>query len=138
MPPTVVFDTNILVSALLSLHGSPFRCLALARLGIVHSITCQEILDEFVEVLVRKLEFPPPRAQAAAAEVRSCSRLITIEHKLTVLTDDPDDNAVLECAMAGSAGYIVTGDRRHLLPLRIYKEINIISASELLALVSTA
>ena len=44
MPVIVVFDTNILVSALLSLRGSPFRCLALAREGVIESVTCEEIL----------------------------------------------------------------------------------------------
>src|SRR5690349_24784989 len=48
MPQVVVFDTNILLSALLSLRGNPFRCLALAKAAVVQSVTCQEILDEFV------------------------------------------------------------------------------------------
>ena len=39
----VVFDTNILLSALLSTTGNPFRCLALAKIGQVESVTCQEI-----------------------------------------------------------------------------------------------
>jgi uncharacterized protein len=40
----VVFDTNILLSALLSLNGYPFRCLALAKIRQIESVTCQEIL----------------------------------------------------------------------------------------------
>ena len=52
MKYTVVFDTNILLSALLSPKGNPFRCLALAKIGEIESITCQEILDEFAEKLL--------------------------------------------------------------------------------------
>jgi putative PIN family toxin of toxin-antitoxin system len=131
----VVFDTNILVSALLSLRGSPFRCLALARLGLVESVTCQEILDEFTETLHAKLSFSPERAQAAAQEVRNCSRLVTITGALAVVGADPDDDKVLECAVVGGASYIVSGDRRHLLPLGSYQGIAIISAATLLTIV---
>lgn len=69
MPQVVVFDTNILLSALLSLRGNPFRCLPLAKVGMIHSVTCQEILDEFVEKLQIKFAYAPQRAQAASDEV---------------------------------------------------------------------
>ncbi len=46
-----VFDTNILISAVLSSNGVPFKCLALAKIGQIESVTCQEILDEFAEKL---------------------------------------------------------------------------------------
>jgi len=36
------------------------------------------------------------------------------------VTDDPDDNRILECAPAAHASFIVSGDR-HLLALRNYK-----------------
>ncbi|MBM3239328.1 PIN domain-containing protein [Candidatus Poribacteria bacterium] len=55
----VVFDTNILISALLSLRGSPFRCLALAKEGIIQSVTCQEILYEFQGKLEVKFDYSP-------------------------------------------------------------------------------
>jgi len=42
----VVFDTNILLSALLSPRGSPYHCLAPARLGMIESVTCPEIRAE--------------------------------------------------------------------------------------------
>jgi len=134
VPPVVVFDTNILISALLSLRGTPFRCLALAKLGVIQSVTCQDILDEFVEKLEGKFRYMPEQAHAAAEEVRHCSRLVAITHTLKVVAADPDDDKVVECAVVGGASHIVTGDRRHLLPLRNYQGIEIISAAELLAL----
>lgn len=48
----VVFDTNIFISAVLSPTGKPFQCTALAKRGIIKSITCQEILAEFREKLI--------------------------------------------------------------------------------------
>ena len=53
----VVFDTNILISSILSLRGSPFRCVAMARTGLVQSVTCAQILDEFAEKLRVKFAF---------------------------------------------------------------------------------
>jgi len=52
-----------------------------------------------------------------------------------VVADDPDDDRILECAVAAGAGYIVTGDRRHLLPLGSFRDTRIISAADFLALV---
>jgi hypothetical protein len=42
---------------------------------------------------------------------------------------------VLECAVAANAAYIVSGDRRHLLPLGAFRGIAIVSAADFLALV---
>ncbi len=133
MRPVVVFDTNILLSALLSSTGAPFRCVAMAKLGIVESITCEAILDEFREKLENKFGYAPPRAQAAVEEIRAISRLVAIPNTLTGIIPDPDDHKVLECAVVGSATHIITGDRRHLLPLGNYQGIAIVRAADFLS-----
>lgn len=132
----VVFDTNILLSALLSVQGSPFRCVALAKAGTIESVTCQEILDEFEEKLRDKFAYAPERARAASAEVRAFSHVVTITNTLHVVTADPDDDKVVECALIGGATHIVTGDRRHLLPLATYRNVTITSVGDFLALVA--
>jgi predicted nucleic acid-binding protein len=43
-----------------------------------------------------------------------------------------EDNRVLECAVDGKAEFIVTGDTRHILPLKEYGGIKILSPSEFL------
>jgi predicted nucleic acid-binding protein len=90
-----VFDTNVLLSALFSLTGPPFRCLALARTGAVESVTCQAILDEFVEKLIDKFGFDPERAQQAAQEVRDLSQMMTVPGQLKVVVADPDDDVII-------------------------------------------
>ncbi|MBE9141516.1 putative toxin-antitoxin system toxin component, PIN family [Nodosilinea sp. LEGE 07088] len=132
----VVFDTNILLSALLSTNGNPFRCLALAKVGQVESVTCQEILDEFAEKLLMKFKFSEEMAQAAVQEVRRFSRLIEISETLKAVPDDPDDDMVVECAVIGNATHIVTGDK-HLLSLTNHQGIVILKAAEFAALLST-
>ena len=132
----VVFDTNIVLSALLSTSGNPFRCLALARIGQVESVTCQEILDEFAEKLLVKFKFSEEMTQAAVEEVHGFSRLIEISGTFKVVPDDPDDDMVIECAMIGNATHIVTGDK-HLLSLTNHQGIVILKAAEFVGMLSS-
>ena len=66
---------------------------------------------------------------------RSFRGSVPIANTLDVVNADPDDNKVVECAVVGDATHIVTGDRRHLLPLGSYQGISIVSATDFLALV---
>lgn len=129
MKCVAVFDTNILISALLSPTGNPFRCLALAKIGQLESITCREILNEFAEKLFVKLKFSEEMAQLAVTEIETFSRLVTITGTLKAVPADPEDDMVIECAVVGQATHIVTGDQ-HLLALKRYQEIAIVKATE--------
>ncbi len=132
---TAVFDTNILISALLSTSGNPFRCLALARIGQIQSLTCQEILNEFTEKLLGKFKFSQEMIQVAVEEIRSFSQLVEITSEMRVVSADPDDDMVIECAVGGGATHIITGDK-HLLSLEKYQEIAIVTATEFIRLLS--
>lgn len=132
----VVFDTNIFLSALLSITGNPFRYLALAKIGQIESVTCQEILDEFAEKLLVKFKFSEEMAQTALVEVRNFSRLVEIFGTLKAVPADPDDDMVIECAVTGNATHIITGDK-HLLALANYHGIAIVKAAEFTALLSS-
>lgn len=136
MHHVAVFDTNILLSALFSTNGNPFRCLALAKMGQVESVNYQEILDEFTEKLLVKFKFSEEMTQAAVEEVRGFSRLIEISGTLKVVPGDPDNDMVLECAVIGNATHIVTGDK-HLLSLTNHQGIAILRAAEFVTLLSS-
>jgi predicted nucleic acid-binding protein len=49
---------------------------------------------------------------------------------IKVILHPDEDNRVLECAVDGNADFIVTGDIKHILPLKQYKGIKILSFSE--------
>lgn len=132
----VVFDTNILLSALLSTNGNPFRCLALAKIGQIESVTCQEVLDEFAEKLLVKFKFSEEMTQGAVEEVRRFSRVVEISGTLRTVPDDSDDDMVVECAVIGNATHIVTGDK-HLLALTSHQSIVIVKAAEFITLLSS-
>lgn len=135
MPHTVVFDTNILFSGL-AWQGNPFHCLQLARSGKVTTVTCKEIMEELEEKLRLKRQMSPAEAARAVAEVLLFSRVITIPNALHVVLADPADDKIIECAVVSGATHIVTGDRRHLLPLGSHQGVAIVSATDFLTLVS--
>ena len=131
----VVFDTNILISAIFSQRSSPFRCLQLAKDEVLRSVTCQEILDEFQGKLLGKFSYEPLQAQAFVDEVQNFSQLVAITNTLKGVSADPDDDMVLECALVGRATYIITGDK-HLLSLGNYQDILIVKAADFLTITS--
>jgi putative PIN family toxin of toxin-antitoxin system len=133
MPIKVVFDTNILLSGI-GWNGKPYTCIELARNGVVEGVTCRELLDELSEKLDTKLEFSAEQIIDTIADLMSFLSLVRINGDLKVITNDPADDKVLECAIVSGATHIITGDRRHLLPLKEYRGIRIFSASELLTL----
>ena len=57
--------------------------------------------------------------------------IILPQHTLEVITEDPPDNRILECAVEGSADLIVSGDG-HLRELKVYQGIPIVRPVDLL------
>jgi putative PIN family toxin of toxin-antitoxin system len=133
MPHVAVFDTNVLLSGL-GWRGSPFHCLELVRAGVAEGLTCPEILAELAEKLDTKLKFSADQIAATLADLLSSFRLVRIANELKFVEADTDDDKVLECALVGKATHIVTGDRRHLLPLRSFRNIPIVNPAEFLRL----
>ena len=129
-----VFDTNVLLSAI-GWKGNPFHCLELARAGTVEVVTCPEILDELTEKLESRLAQPSDVITETLSDLLSVLRVVSISGELKEIAADPDDDKILECAVAGNATHIVSGDRKHLLPLRSFRGIRIVSPAEFLRLV---
>lgn len=130
----VVFDTNILISALLSNGSKPDLCINLARNGEIESVTCAEILSEFQQKLIQKFHYPVSDAQDVIDEIVSFSRIVVISNMLKVVEADPKDDMIIECGITGNASHIVTGDKRHLLPMKRYENIGIVTATDFFAM----
>lgn len=135
----VVADTNIVVSGLLW-HGPPRQVLDRARRGEIHLFTSIELLEELEDVLQRKkfsrrlrlASVSPDYLVFGYANLTQLVRPATIE---PVVLEDPDDDAVLACALAAQAQAIVSGDS-HLLDLRRHREVSIYTAQQLLDLLT--
>src|SRR5438067_2016243 len=131
MRTQAVFDTNILVSGI-SWSGNPRRSIQLARNSIITGLTCTEILAECVKVLTSKLDFSDDEALSTIIDFLAILQIVSIPHQLKVISADPADDKVLECAVVGRATHIITGDKKHLLPLKNYQGIQIVTAEEFL------
>jgi len=109
----VVIDTNVVVSALLHASSVPEAVVNLAVSGSVQWVASKPILAEYATVLSRpRLAIDSARAADAMMRIRMAVSLVVP----TVAVDaasDPDDNVFLECADAGDADYLVTGNTRH-------------------------
>ncbi len=128
----VVLDTNVYISAIL-FGGKPERIRKLFRDGEIEVLVSEAIISEIAEVLRRKFNWASWRISQVIDEIREAT-LVIPRCDVSLIEADDADNRILECALEGSAQYIVSGDKRHLLPLAKYKEINILTPDEFLRL----
>lgn len=126
----VVADTNIYISALM-FNGLPGIFLDLAFQRAFTLISSGVLLDELDEKLRGKFAVAAEDVHAIHARLESTAHLVQPGFALEVVLADPDDNRVLECAVAGHAEYVVSGDR-HLLQLGSYEGISILTVRQFL------
>lgn len=134
----IVLDTNVVVSALLW-RRQPARLLDSLRAGHASAFTSEALLAELTDVLSRRhLASILERHHATpAALVEGYALLATpvpaAAISATVLAD-PDDDAVLACALAAQADAIASGDQ-HLLNLKHFHRIPILDPAAALAFI---
>ena len=132
----LVVDTNILISALLVEASLSAHLIVLWRQGRFDLLTSAEQLDE----LMRVTRYPKIRARLAPAlagrlinELRDIASVLKNLPTVTVC-QDPYDNYLLSMAVAGSADFLVTGDKRDLLGLKLHEGSKIVSVRDFLTL----
>jgi uncharacterized protein len=127
----VVFDTNIFVSAFLLPGGRADEALAGIIEGADHLILSKPILDEILRVLARKFSRDREELARVAVWLGDLAEWVRPVQRLTVVADEAD-NRILECALAGRAEAIVTGDKG-LLQLQNFKSIRITTLRDYLS-----
>lgn len=128
--PTIVVDTNILVSALLKSDSLPSTIIKLIRADRLVWCYSPELLSEYETVLRRpELGFDPEAIDRLLRFANQSSIIVTPHARVSVSPDEPD-NRFLECAEAADADYLVTGNKKHF-PSH-WKRTTILSARELL------
>lgn len=132
----LVIDTNVLVSALLSSTSLPAHLITLWRQGCFDLLTSADQLDELMRVTryprIRE-RLSPPLAGRLVNELRDIAVMVTNLPTVTA-SPDPYDNYLLATAMAGSADFLVTGDKRDLLPLELFEGTKLLTVRAFLAL----
>jgi predicted nucleic acid-binding protein len=89
------------------------------------------------EVLVRKFDATPEGIAEARQIIGVAPRTVKPAVQLDVITEDPDDDRILEWAVSAGSDYIVTGDE-HLLRLGVYDGIRILNVSDFLDVAQAA
>jgi uncharacterized protein len=108
----VVLDTNIIVSALLQPLGPPAQVFLLAIGGSIQLCMTGNVFAEYEEVIRRpRLRRDEDIIAATLQTVRERSLWFKPTEAVRVCAD-PDDDIFLECAQAGQANYLVTGNTK--------------------------
>ncbi len=128
----VVLDTNVIISAL-NFPGNERSVLELALRGRFEFYLSRFILDEAGGVLVRKFGWDEERRAQAIRVTENAAIVIEPLRLPEVIEGGHADNRVLECAVAARADYLVTGDRRHLLPIGEHQGTRIVNAPRFLS-----
>jgi len=132
-----VIDTNILIRALIKPRGTVGPVISRLRNGDYTLVYSTPLLDELIE----KLALPRIRHKyrLGANEIEALVSLIALrgafvmpDRKVTVCRD-PDDDMFIEAALAGMAGYVVTGDK-DLLTLKKFETVRFVSPRAFLAM----
>jgi len=132
-PVAVVADTNAIVSALLW-EGNESKIIGLVEEGKIKLLTSVALLDELKRVLMyERFGLDEKTVDDNVKYILTISKIISPKRRLRVIREDPADDRVLECALEGKAGYIVSGDG-HLLRLKEFRGIKIVHAKELLGI----
>ncbi|HZW54842.1 MAG TPA: putative toxin-antitoxin system toxin component, PIN family [Nitrososphaerales archaeon] len=137
--PSAVFDTNVLVSALIR-AGKPRELWNMVLDDKVQLVTSIQLLSEFDEVVSRP-QFSRYIRRTGLMRFRKIlfrnARITRIRSRVDLITEDADDYAVLEAAYNGRADYIISGDA-HLLKLESYRGVRIVTIDEMLEIVKRA
>lgn len=124
----------MLVSAFIA-DGPPSRILEEAIDGRLQLVLPEPVMGELERILTGKLGFDQERWR----EVERFLADLAVESvpapggSLESVTRDPDDDRILACVVAAGVQVLVSGDRRHLLPLGEHRGVRILTPQALLA-----
>jgi putative PIN family toxin of toxin-antitoxin system len=137
----IVVDTNVVVSRHVAPGGTIAALFRHWENRALDLVVSPEILAEYERVLAE------PDIQAAhrlsdeefaivMAGFATVALQVTPTESHNAVADDPSDNKSVECAVAGNADYVVTGDN-HLLALGSYQNIQIVPPGVFVRLFAT-
>ena len=126
----VVLDTNIIISAAVSIEGTPARIFEMLIDKRIKNYITNEILEEIIQVINR-----PYFREMISNDYREfiistvVSSSILIEPKFNEkVSEHSNDDKFLNCALTAKAN-IISGDQ-HLLKIKGFRDVRVFSASE--------
>jgi len=138
----IVFDTNVIVSAVLSKKSKPGRILEMVIQGKFLLVMSPYVWDETKRAfqyprIVKELkqrDISPGEIKAFLSILKDLSLTVPGNVAVEAVKDDPLDNPIVACAVEGEADFIVSGDH-HLTDLEAYRHIKIVDPETFLRII---
>jgi putative PIN family toxin of toxin-antitoxin system len=147
--PSAVLDTQLLIRAFHTARGASGGLVRALQKDAFHLVTSEPLLEELrrtfyrpeVQRIAPLRPLLPDEIEENIASVRAIATLVVPgRYEVDLVSTDPKDNPVLACAIEGQADYVVSDDRRDLLPLKVVRlaghaAIQIVSAAGFLRII---
>lgn len=131
----IVCDTNILISAYIFPGGAPEAVIDRVRAKDVALCLSPDIITEFKKVLMLKFKHTEEEANERIERLTQICEMVYPKERLDLIQRKDSDNRILECAIECGADFLVTGDKRDILPLKTIGKTRIITASQFIELI---
>jgi len=127
-------DTNVWLSGVL-FSGPPAKVVELALQKRFDLALCPQILEELERNLHEKFDVPRPAVRRLTFRIAQIADIHEPAGNVHVVREKAADNLILEAAALGRAKYLVTGDQRHLLPLKTFRHVRIVTPAAFLKVI---
>jgi putative PIN family toxin of toxin-antitoxin system len=130
----IVLDANVFISSFFW-GGNPRIIVERVIAGTDELFITKEILDEIEDVIGRpKFHASKDMIHYLINSIEEIGNKITAKKRVKNGSRDKSDNKYIECGMTANVDYVISGDI-HLLELKKYENIKIVTAKDYLEIV---
>lgn len=103
--------------------------------GRLEFVLLQPVMVELERILAGKLRFEPERRRQVEEFLTDLTTELapTPNASPEAVTGDPDDDLILACAIEAAVDVLVSGDRKHLMPIGEHRGVRVVTPQALLA-----
>ena len=127
----VILDTNVFISGVF-FSGPPYQILKAWQDGKIKLLLSPEIFEEYERVgKALSGQFPSINLHTILSFVTIKAEIILAQELSERVSEDPDDDKFLACALSGKCKLVISGDK-HLLGVSGFKGIEVIRPRQFL------
>ena len=131
----IVLDTNVYLSGII-FGGNCRHILDLMIKKKIRAITSPAILLEISQKLKQKFKWSQNQIFTVIKTLIKLTKVVQPQIKIRAVKIDKSDDKIIEAAVAGRTNHIVSGDQ-HLLKIKQYQKIKIVTPTEFLSIYLT-
>ena len=128
----VVLDTNIYISGYIFPGEKTSLVLDLAQKKEFEVYCSPFIIEKVRRMLTTKFEYKEFIANQFIEQILLFAHVIYPNKEVNIIKTNIDDNQILNCVLTVKADYLITGDKKHLLPIKKVGKTKIVSVTEFL------